>query len=523
MSRFKLRPYQTEAAQQCSVALKVIKRVLLVLPTGAGKTVTFSEIVRRVISRNKTVLVLTDRIELFEQTFSALEGHLVEASGEDNFFNAVNFVNMQVLHAKSKMANFNPQAKVTVAMVETIKRRLLVDFEPDLIIIDEAHKGNFTKVIERFPDAMVIGATASPVGKHLFELYGRIVQNIDIPELIEQGYLVPCQSFQMQDDLSDLEVDSTGDYSEKSQWEHYGKSKMYKGVIDEWRAKAEGLKTIVFNVNIEHAEQMNQEFVDSGISSACITSETPKHERERILDDFKKGRILVLNNCGILTTGYDEPTIGCVIVNRATKSLALWLQMNGRGSRPVYAPGFDLQILEQRFAAIRAGGKEKFICLDFGMNHKEHKGPWQQARHWELKPPRKSAERAAATKVCPKCEAMVYASVSKCAHCGFDGWGMDKGERELHTGVMVEVKAKPTVPPELVGKRLSECDMRDLAILQKSKRYSAAFVWLVVRSKGEPGINEYAGIMQYKPNWAKKQLETAQDPQQCVFSDFTLQ
>lgn len=479
-----LRPYQMESVNELSKGFKNNLRQILCLPTGAGKTVTFSDIVRRAVSKKTQCLILTDRVELFEQTFKALDNHLTQE--------------IQVLQAKSKIENFNCHSLVTVAMVETMKRRFIFGYDPTLIIIDEAHKGNFTAIIEKFQYAKVIGATATPVGKHIFKLYSNIVQNIDIPELIEQSYLSPVKAFQMQDDFSDVKMKGH-DYEEKSLYEHFNKSKLYAGVVKEWKEKTLNKKTIVFNVNIEHAEKQTDEFISNGISSECVTSDTPKHERERILEAFKNNEFLVLNNCGILTTGYDEPSIEVVIMNRATKSLALWLQCCGRGSRIFL-------------------NKQFFTVLDFGMNHTEH-GRWDEPRKWKLKEKKKSKEKAAPLKTCPGCDAMLFVSASTCVHCGFV-YPVIEGSDELNQGVMVEVKS--SVPLELRGKKIGDCNVEELAKLQTSKRYKPVFIWRVVRSKGEGSIKDYAKIFGYKHGWIKRQIEDSTKKEFTEFSNFTL-
>ena len=132
--KIELRPYQLESITELRQGFaKKYDRQILALTTGAGKTVIFSEMVRLAYERGTITLVLTDRIELFKQTFGALARHGME---------------IQELNAKQKKDDFNPNAIVTVAMVETLKRRDLTDYKPQLIIIDEAHKGNFSKVID---------------------------------------------------------------------------------------------------------------------------------------------------------------------------------------------------------------------------------------------------------------------------------------------------------------------------------------------------------------------------------------
>jgi len=463
-----LRPYQNETIQNLRQGFgNDHKRQILCLPTGAGKTVVFSEMVRLATERGTVSLILTDRIELFKQTFKALDRHGLK---------------LQEVNAKMKSHQFDQKAKTTVGMVETIKRRDLGQYEPDLIIIDEAHKGNFTKVLDKFPNAKVIGATATPVGKHVPKYYSNIVHPIDIPQLIAEGYLSPCRAFQMVDDFSDLET-SRGEYTEQSQWNHFNERKLYDGVVDKWREKANGKKTIVFNVNIEHAEKTNEAFNEAGILSEVITSKTTKEERTRILRAFSDGLFPVLNNCGILTTGYDEPSIECVIMNRKTKSLPLWLQCCGRGSR-IYP------------------GKTEFIVLDFGMNHDEH-GLWEEPRKWSLEAKKKKSKQGeAAVKTCPECEAMVFASARECNFCGHEF--KIKTNAPETGGKLVEVKS--TAPPELVGRKISDLNLDELIEIQKAKHFKSSYVWRIVRSKGKNAVLEYAKKMNYKSGWISRQL-----------------
>jgi len=464
-----LRPYQQDTVNALSVGFKFHERQIMCAPTGSGKTVMFSEIVRRAAERFTKVLVLTDRIELFKQTFKALSVHGIP---------------IQVVSADSNIKMFNPHALVTVGMVETVKRRFLFGYTPDLIICDEAHKGNFTKVLtEVYPNAKVIGATATPIGKHLPKIYTYIVQSIDIPELITQGFLSPCRAFQMQDDFSDLET-KAGEYTEASQFGHFNKRKLYAGVVSEYLARTPGKKAIVFNVNIEHSQNMTEEFRSAGIVSECITSKTPSAERERILSAFSAGLFPVLNNCGILTTGYDDPSIEVVIMNRKTKSLPLWLQCCGRGSR-IYP------------------GKTHFTVLDFGMNHDEH-GLWAEPRTWSLieKKKRKKGTEAAPVKNCPKCEAMLSATARKCEFCGHE---FEQKEAELSEGVMVEMSTK--TPEQLVGKPIDVLTPSELVDLQKSKRFAIKFIWRLARQKGDAYLGEYAKLAGYSRGWIMKQRE----------------
>ena len=460
-----LRPYQEESIHLLREAFQEgHKRIVLCLPTGAGKTVVFSQMAKLAFEKNTKTLVLTDRTELFKQTIKSLGR-----------------VGVPVEEISPDKKTACREGVIFLAMVETLKRRIkkLDWLAPDLIIIDEAHKGNFNKIFEHFPHARFIGATATPVGKHFYEEYTHIVQNIDIPQLVQDGFLSQCRAYQMVDDFSDLET-KMGEFTNNSLFLHHDKPQLYNGVVENWMRLAQGKKTIVFNVNIEHTKKMHEQFIAHGISSEYITSQTPSIERERILRAFTCGAFTVLNNCGILTTGYDEPTIECVVMNRATKSLPLWLQCVGRGSRVTET-------------------KKEFLVLDFGGNH-QRLGLWNEPRVWKLKKGR-VGDGVAPTKSCPVCNLVLPNSATKC-ECGYV---YPKEKKVQKNGVMVEV----AVPKQLVGKRVSDLSLKELIELQKSKKYKASFVWRVVRSRGEECLREYARLMGYSEGWVYMQKDGA--------------
>lgn len=473
----KLRDYQNESVDLLSNGFKKHKRIVLCLPTGAGKTVVFSEIVRRAAERGTKTIVLTDRTELFKQTIKSL-GRIGVAAEE--------------ISPNKKSTYLD--AVIYVGMVETLKRRkeLLESLNPMLIIIDEAHKGNFTSILDAFENTRVIGATATPQGKHFAKYYSSIVQNIDVPELVDQGFLVDCKPYQMQDDFSDLQT-KAGEFTSDSLDMHFNKPQLYDGVIENWRKFANDKKTICFNVSIKHTIAVNQAFLDSGISSEYITSKTNKEDRDRILKAFTDGHFKVLNNCGILTTGYDEPSIECVIMNRATKSLPLWLQCVGRGSR-LYP------------------NKNEFILLDFGGNH-TRLGMWNEPRTWSLIEKKKRASNEVTpTKTCPGCAASVFASARICRYCSYV-FPMDAAE--LKEGVMVEV-----IPANLKGRKISALSLQELIELQQSKKYKPSYIWRVIRSRDM--IQEYAGLMGYKKGWIYKQEQDRQTESKNIFTDYKL-
>ena len=256
-----------------------------------------------------------------------------------------------------------------------------------------------------------------------------------------------------------------------------------------------GEKTLVFNVSIEHANKMNKEFNDAGIHSEVVTSETHPDERKKIFSDFDAGHFPVLNNCSIATFGVDIPSLRVVIMNRATKSTALWLQCLGRGSRPY-------------------PGKTHFTCLDFGNNFIEH-GLYEEYREWNLNPPKKKKKGTTPVKECPRCSAMLAAAARKCQFCGYI---FPEQKQELKEGVMVEVTPKE-IPPDLKGKQISQLSINELVRVCKSGAISKPFIWRVIRSKGAQAIEQFGWDSGYLPGWAFHQKKEIMNSN---FRDVTL-
>ena len=363
-----LRTYQLHAVDQIRAAFKDTKRVVLCLPTGAGKTVVFSEIVRRVLEKGNKVAIITHRRELLSQ------------AGKLN--------------------------RCDILMVETlnnqIKRGVVNLADYDLLVIDEAHIGNFSKILQGF-GGFVIGATATPVSKPpMAQRYGKLIDSVSISDLIEEGYLCTPKTYAMHPvDTSKL-ASRMGEFTAQSLNDAFNRPQVYDGVVHEFCRKWADKKAIVFCVNIEATKATWLQFMlKLGLERVYqVHSEQPTELRAKIMADFIASKDGILVNCGIATTGFDCPDIEVVVVNRATQSVALWLQMVGRGSRP-------------------APNKDAFTILDFGEN--VHRlGFWQEPRDWSkaFEGVEKKGTGVAPVKDCPCCSAVLYASARFCEFCG---------------------------------------------------------------------------------------------------------
>ncbi len=500
-----LYPFQSDGVNNIREAFKTNLRVLYVAPTGSGKTVTFADICAKAIEKSRTVLVLSDRIEIFKQNLKAITKHNIKACKVD---------------ADNK--RIDGQAKLFFGMVETFNRRIKLfhDIKFDLIIVDEAHKQVYYKVFDAFPTVKTLGVTASPVGKKLHLYYNTLIQSIDIPELIEQGFLCPCLGYEMRDDFSDLKTDNSGEFTEASNFEHFNTSKLYEGIIDNYLKKCNGLKTLVFCVNIEHCTQTAKAFNAAGIRAYSLTAKTSDQERAWILGEYGKS-FFVLINANILVAGFDDPEIEAIIFNRATNSLPVWLQGCGRGSRVLKDGNNNVKLkLDGTWL------KPRFIVIDMGGNFSRH-GLWSQPRTWTLEPPKKRKKGTGAIPVreCKACGAMLPAVQKKCNFCGHE---MTDKEKELLKGELIEVKApeKPKVPEALIGRNVSTCTIAELIELENAKAISNTFAWRVLRSRGESDIIEYANTKKYKNGWIHRQVCTMQEECETVgkieFKDFKI-
>mgnify|MGYP000695635857 FL=1 len=330
--------------------------LLYQLPTGGGKTVIFSEIVRRYISKyNKKVLVLTHRIELSKQTSNML--------GEFGVPNKI----------INSTANLDDQDNYHcfVAMVETLKNRLTDDkldiSDIGLVIVDEAHYNSFTKIFKFFDDSFILGVTATPLSSNIklpmYENYKELYVGETIEHLIENHYLASANMYSYNVGLTSLEVGANGDYTVKSSEDLYTNVDMLSKLVSAYEETSKGKKTLIFNNGIHTSIQVFHAFKRAGYPIAHLDNTNTKKERDFILRWFKKTPNAIITSVSILTTGFDEPTIESIILNRATKSLTLYYQMIGRGSR----------ILDH---------KTTFNVVDLGNNFHRF-GPWGADLDWQ--------------------------------------------------------------------------------------------------------------------------------------------
>ncbi len=319
-----LRPYQSAALDQLrALLLRGAKRLALIAPTGSGKTVMFSEIIRSATARGKRSLVLAHRRELIDQTIEKLTAFGVAAG---------------VIMADDPRRD--DHLPVQVASIQTLANRLDRLPPADLIITDEAHHAvspSYRAVLDAYPDAIVIGPTATPWRLDRFglaDIFEGSVVAATPAELMAIGALVNYDAFAYDSpDLHDVGL-VAGEFNQRDLGLACNTDVLVGSVVREYIAHANTRRAILFPVNVEHSRALVAEFQSAGVVAEHVDAKTPTEIRKQAMVRFRTGDLVVLSSVGVLTEGFDAPAAEVCILARPTKSLSLHLQMIGRVLRP---------------------------------------------------------------------------------------------------------------------------------------------------------------------------------------------
>lgn len=377
-----LRQYQKDILNKLWRSLKENNKILVQAPTGAGKTVMLSTYIEHVLLvRNKRVLIVVDKLEILQQF------------GETMMKCNIPF---GILHGDSNGIH----ERILLSTIQTLYRREL-DFEFEYIFFDEIHnyydKLMYNKLVEQFPNAKIIGFTATPITNkgYLLPGFDAYINDLQIIDLIKQGYLCDCETYVNNDfdlDTKLLRL-SQGEYMIDDVNRYTVTEHNLRVVFNEHNRLAWGKKTIYFCSSVKQAEAYAQFFKRNGVDCKVISSNSYYHERVRAIRDFKEGELRVIFNVNILTTGFDEPSVEVVGLLNPTKILRKYIQCCGRGLR--IAPN-----------------KDKCLILDFVQNYDMH-GDIRDIRLY------KKAEVKVKYKDCPECGLIVESHLTECPQCGY--------------------------------------------------------------------------------------------------------
>ncbi len=347
-SLIKMRPYQETCIMRVLAAYHKQPqggKALIVLPTGGGKTIVFTELARRL---GLTTLIIAHRQELLHQ--AADKFRLVDPTAIVGQVGAG-------LHEYG--------APITVASIQTLSRpehlEKLQQFGYGLVIIDECHHSaasGYQAVLNALPHAFVLGVTATPDrldNQSIERIFGEPLYEASIIDMVEKGYLCDLRAIAVHTATSlDALHTQAGDFKQDELEEVIDTPERNRRVVNAYLEHCQGRQALCFAVTVDHAFHLMQAFLSVGVAAGMVSGETPAKERIATLKAYERGEITVLCNCGVLTEGYDCPETSCIIMARPTQSRSLYVQCVGRGTRP-------------------APGKENCIILDITDNCLKHR------------------------------------------------------------------------------------------------------------------------------------------------------
>lgn len=345
------RPYQTQVEADARKAIRQGKRrLLLVVPTGGGKTVIAARVTRLGVAKGSKVLLLAHRRELITQAAAKLERFgiphgLIMAGLEHNDVHPVQVASIPTLWHRGILSE-----KIELP-------------QADIVFIDEAHRSlanTYLKLIEQYPNAVIIGLTATPIrgdGRGLGNVYEAMVEGPSIATLTEQGYLVPVRYYAPAlPDLKGVHVKG-GDYVEGELQEAMDKPQLVGDIVENWGRIANGRPTFVFASGVQHSLHLQRAFVEAGVKAVHVDGSTSTEDRDAAFAGLADGSVTVLCNCMVATEGTDCPPVSCVVLARPTKHIGLYFQMSGRGLRPSPETGKKDCILIDHSGAVYAHGR----------------------------------------------------------------------------------------------------------------------------------------------------------------------
>lgn len=389
-----LRDYQAHGVADIRESYRRGRRApLYVLPTGGGKSAVFAHIAQAAHTKGNRVMILVHRQELLSQASRQLAA-------------------LGIAHGRIAPKARNTRDTIQVASVQTLARRLDRVKPPDLIIVDECHHsqaGQWRKIINAFPEARILGVTATPtrldgqgLGTIAGGFYDDLILGPSVAELMAGGHLCNADVYAPANiDLSGVRRIG-GDYDKKELNLRLDKSTITGDAISHYRRICDGQPAIAFCVSVLHAQHVAEQFRSAGYTAQCVDGKTDDAVRRQAIIDLGTGALNVLTSCEIISEGVDVPRVAVAILLRPTQSLGMHLQQCGRVLRPY-------------------PGKERSYILDHAGNCLRHGLP-DEDREWTLegrkRKPRES-ETVLSVRQCSQCFRVYKAVIRACPGCGF--------------------------------------------------------------------------------------------------------
>jgi superfamily II DNA or RNA helicase len=393
--QFELRDYQKQLKAHIYQLIRDgQKRILVYAPTGSGKTAILSSILSDALSRNKREMLIVHRDFLVEQSRQAM---IKTGINPDD----IGIIKDGYREDRDRM--------IQIASIQTLQHRQTPE-NLDLVIVDECHGVAFFKHYELIKshtlNAVHLGFSASPWRlKSTEEYFGlhfeAIAEGPGINELIERGYLAIPRPFGYGGlvDITKLDTSKkSGEFKDSQMQQEFIKSEIPQKVIEQILERCDGRTGIIFNSGVKQSKLQVQLLNAAGVPSVHLDADTPPKERQMYFNKLASGEIRCISSIGCLTEGFDVPSISFVVLARATKSRALYVQMCGRGLR--IAPN-----------------KTDCLILDFGENVKRFGSP--KKKFLITLEPTPKPDDDLMLKECDNCHSMVSIFARICPECGF--------------------------------------------------------------------------------------------------------
>lgn len=394
----KLRDYQENLKNKTRTSFLFFKKVIMLAPCGAGKTVISASILNDAAKKGKSTWFVVHRQELKNQA-------------EEKFDENVPVYMIQTL-------------------VNQIKKETIKDI-PDMIVLDEcqhATSKTYLKLFESFPNTYFLGLTATPCrlsGKPLGDVFENIVSEIEAEELIKKGYLADYDYYapKLSTDFSKVKIKTTGDYDTQEIEKEMSNNTIYGDIIKYYKQLANNKKTIIYCPTINYSLKIEKLFNDNGFCAKHFDGTTSDKERTQIVEDFRQGKINILTNVDLIGEGFDVPSCECVILLRPTQSLSLYIQQSTR--------------------CLRANEGKKAIILDMVGNCFRHGMPTEK-REWSLtksiKCTNPSGEDAIKVRQCPNCYKVYEPTTRQCPYCHYIAEPTPREIKQEETAQLEKIK-----------------------------------------------------------------------------------